>query len=87
MDVSKPPAPKGASVQDVFERMDSFRNPKNDAPEPVAKQRSIILVLSCVCSATGCALLIISIVVFCAPSAPLSCLVADFCNSVFKGVY
>lgn len=87
MDAPIPPAPRGAKVQDVFERMDGFRNPKIDAPEPAAKRRSIILVLSCVFSAAGCALLIVSIMVFCAPSAPLSCLVADFCNSVFKGAY
>lgn len=85
MGVSIPPAPKGADIQDVFERMDGFRNPQTDTSKTTETSHTLLLAFACVMSAAGCMLLIISLVVFCSPSAPLSGLVIEICNNVFKG--
>lgn len=85
MEVSRPPTSKGTNVQDVLDRMDGFRNLEDGTSESTGSSSTSLLVLSCVISAAGCMLLLLSIVVFCCPSAPLSSLVIDVCNSVFKG--
>ncbi len=85
MNVSVPPAQKGPNAKDVLERMDGFRNQKIDAPEPASARRTPLLAFSCVFSFVGCVLLVVAIVVFCLPAAPLSCAVVDICNDLFKG--